>query len=114
VRRRGVVGAVDEELSWRGKSGRVGGNTEKNMKTKRFPEARVVAVMVVVVSCQGMRAEEAKVEVPGERLVGMLMGVQRFLGGEESGAARVSMMREVGRIWGGDVRRWCCSRRIGL
>jgi hypothetical protein len=101
VRRRGVVGAVDEELSWRGKSGRIGLNTEKNMKKKRFSEAGVVALMVVVVSCQGMRAEEAKVEVPGERLVGMLMGVQRFLGGQESGAARVSMMLEVGEATGG-------------
>lgn len=96
-----MVGAVDEELSWRGEPGRVGGNTEKIMKTKRFPEAGVVAVMVMVVNCQGMRAEEAKVEVPAERLVGMLMGVQRFLGGEESGAARVSMMLEVGEATGG-------------
>ena len=51
----------------------------------------------MVVFCQGGRAEE----VAAERLVGMLMGVQRFLGGEESGAARVTMMLEVGEATGG-------------
>jgi hypothetical protein len=64
---------------------------------KMKPNAMTGVVAVMVVFCQGGRAEE----VAAERLVGMLMGVQRFLGGEESGAARVSMMLEVGEATGG-------------